>query len=100
MPDNRPTAVARNSNTFLPVNLLGFSLFGFLEAALCGFDSPARTSMKCEEFTDGNQLVVCGELPSVDPESGIKVSVSDRVLTIQPPVTAPSPSKNHDKDPS
>jgi hypothetical protein len=42
MPDNRPTAVARNSNTFLPVNLLGFSLFGFLEAAVCGFDSPAR----------------------------------------------------------
>lgn len=42
MPDNRPTAVARNSNTFLPVNLFGLPLFGFLEAALGGFDSPAR----------------------------------------------------------
>jgi HSP20 family protein len=65
------------------VNLFDFPPFGFLEAAQRLFDSPVRAAMKCEEFMDGNQLVVRAELPGVDPESGIKVSVSDGVLTIQ-----------------
>ncbi len=83
MPANPSNAVARNSSTFLPVNLLDFPPFGFLDAAQRLFDSPARAAMKCEEFMDGKQMVVRAEVPGVDPESGLKVSVADGVLTIQ-----------------
>ena len=38
--------------------------------------------IKVEEFTDGEQLVVQAELPGVDPERDIDVSVENRVLTI------------------
>ena len=38
--------------------------------------------IKVEEFTDGEQLVVKAELPGVDPERDIDVSVDNGVLTI------------------
>jgi len=38
--------------------------------------------IKVEEFTDGEQLVVQAELPGVDPERDIDVSVENGVLTI------------------
>lgn len=83
MHDNPSTELARNSNSFLPVNLFDFPSFGFLEAAQRFLDTPVRASMKCEEFVDSDQLVVRAELPGVDPENGIKDSVSDGNLTIQ-----------------
>src|SRR4029453_9450269 len=38
--------------------------------------------IKVEEFIDGEQLVVQAELPGVDPERDIDVSVENGVLTI------------------
>ncbi|HET7139506.1 MAG TPA: Hsp20/alpha crystallin family protein [Arthrobacter sp.] len=96
MHDNPSTELARNSNSFLPVNLFDFPSFGFLEAAQRFLDTPVRASMKCEEFVDSDQLVVRAELPGVDPESGIKVSVSDGVLTIQATREESKEEKNPD----
>lgn len=96
MPANPSNAVARNSSSFLPVNLFDFPPFGFLEAAQRLFDSPVRAAMKCEEFMDGNQLVVRAELPGVDPESGSKrLSPTGSSQSRQPvrEVRVPSPEK-------
>ena len=38
--------------------------------------------IKVEEFTDGEQLVVKAELPGIDPERDIDVTVDNGVLTI------------------
>ena len=38
--------------------------------------------IKVEEFVDGEQLVVKAEIPGVDPENDIDVSVDNGVLTI------------------
>ncbi len=39
--------------------------------------------IKVEEFTDGNQLVVRAELPGVDPERDVDVSIVDGSLVIR-----------------
>jgi HSP20 family protein len=38
--------------------------------------------IKVEEFLDGNELVVRAELPGVDPDRDIDVSVDNGILTI------------------
>lgn len=40
-------------------------------------------SMKVEEYRDGNTLVVKAEMPGIDPEKNVDISVSDGVLHIQ-----------------
>ena len=44
------------------------------------WDTPA---MRVEEFRDGGNLVVKAEMPGIDPEKDVDVSVSDGVLHIQ-----------------
>jgi HSP20 family protein len=39
-------------------------------------------AMRIEEFLDGDTLVVRAELPGMDPEKDIEITVSDGVLTI------------------
>jgi HSP20 family protein len=40
-------------------------------------------TIKVEEFTDGNQLVVRAELPGVDPDRDVQVSIVDGALCIR-----------------
>ena len=44
------------------------------------WDTPA---LRVEEFRDGGNLVVKAEMPGIDPEKDVDVSVSDGVLHIQ-----------------
>jgi len=44
------------------------------------WESPA---LRVEEYQDGNTLVVKAELPGVDPDSDVEISVADGVLHIQ-----------------
>jgi HSP20 family protein len=45
-------------------------------------DGPAGAPIKVEELLDGDQVVVRAELPGVDPEKDIDVTLADDVLTI------------------
>jgi HSP20 family protein len=59
------------------------------------FDWPARSmemwrhllesddSIRVEEFTDGDELVVRAEMPGVDPEHDVEVSIVDGALNIR-----------------
>ena len=38
--------------------------------------------LRLEEFRDGDELVVRSELPGIDPENDLDISVADGVLTI------------------
>ncbi len=40
-------------------------------------------TIKVEEFTDGNQLVVRAELPGVDPDRDVQVQIVDGALSIR-----------------
>jgi len=44
------------------------------------WDSPA---LRVEEYLDGRTLVVKAEIPGIDPEKDVDISVSDGVLHIQ-----------------
>lgn len=44
------------------------------------WESPA---LRVEEYQDGNTLVVKAELPGIDPDSDVEISVADGVLHIQ-----------------
>jgi HSP20 family protein len=44
------------------------------------WDSPA---LRVEEYHDGSTLVVKAEIPGIDPEKDVDISVSDGVLHIQ-----------------
>lgn len=47
------------------------------------FDSgDARHMIRVEEFTEGNELVIRAELPDIDPEKDVEVTVADHVLQI------------------
>lgn len=39
--------------------------------------------MKVEEFTDGDRLVIRAELPGIDPDKDVEITVSDHTLTIR-----------------
>jgi HSP20 family protein len=45
-------------------------------------DINAEEFIKVEEFIDGDHLVIRAELPGIDPDRDIEVSVENRVLTI------------------
>ena len=57
------------------------------------WDTPA---MRVEEFRDGGNLVVKAEMPGIDPEKDVDVSVSDGVLHIQ--AERQEKTENKDKD--
>lgn len=57
------------------------------------WDTPA---LRVEEFRDGGSLVVRAELPGIDPEKDVDVSVSDGVLHIQ--AERQEKTENKDKD--
>jgi HSP20 family protein len=48
-----------------------------------GSEAMAGVPIKVEEFTEGDQIVIRAELPGVDPERDVDVSVEDGVLTIK-----------------
>ena len=39
-------------------------------------------AMRMEEFVDGDELVVRAELPGVDPEKDVEITVTDGTLTV------------------
>ena len=39
--------------------------------------------MRCEEFVDGDRFVLRAELPGIDPDKDVEVTVTDGVLKIQ-----------------
>lgn len=43
----------------------------------------AKGLMKVEEFTDGDHLVVRAEMPGIDPDKDVHISVSDHTLRLQ-----------------
>lgn len=48
------------------------------------FEGDMGTSaIRVEEMVDGNTLVVRAELPGIDPEKDVDVTVADGVLTIK-----------------
>lgn len=67
-----------------------------VERALDPADEPAR--IRVDEYVDDRTLVVRAELPGVDPEKDIEVSVADAVLHLR----AERCEKGHhsDKDPA
>lgn len=44
---------------------------------------PVATSMKLEQFQDGDTLVVRAEVPGIDPDRDVDVSVSEGMLHIK-----------------
>ncbi|MBT2595109.1 Hsp20/alpha crystallin family protein [Arthrobacter sp. ISL-72] len=44
---------------------------------------PTMSSMRVEQFMDGNALVVRAEVPGLDPEKDVDVSVADGMLHIK-----------------
>ena len=42
----------------------------------------AATSIKVEEFVDKDQMVVKAELPGIDPEKDVEITLDDDMLTI------------------
>ncbi|MDQ0821099.1 HSP20 family protein [Arthrobacter sp. V4I6] len=46
-------------------------------------DLPMTPSIKVEQYLDGDTLVVRAEVPGIDPETDVDVSVSEGMLNIQ-----------------
>jgi HSP20 family protein len=46
-------------------------------------DLPMTSSIKVEQFQDGNTLVVRAEVPGIDPDKDVDVSVSEGMLNIK-----------------
>lgn len=46
-------------------------------------DLPMVPSMKVEQYLDGNTLVVRAEVPGIDPDQDVEVSVSEGMLHIK-----------------
>lgn len=46
-------------------------------------DLPVVPSMKVEQYLDGNTLVVRAEVPGIDPDKDVDVSVSEGMLRIK-----------------
>ncbi|HAM02806.1 MAG TPA: heat-shock protein Hsp20 [Acidimicrobiaceae bacterium] len=62
----------------------------FLEPELTG------SWIKVEEFVDGDQFVLRAELPDVDPDKDVEVTVSDGMLHIH--AERQEKSEHHDKE--
>ena len=41
------------------------------------------SEMKVEEFRDGDTLVVRAEMPGIDPDKDVEITVADRMLTLR-----------------
>ncbi|MDQ0092494.1 Hsp20/alpha crystallin family protein [Paeniglutamicibacter psychrophenolicus] len=66
-----------------PFDLLSKSPFGMLDSLQRLFDGEdEKTTMRVEEFVEDNTLVVRAELPGIDPDKDVEVSVADGVLSI------------------
>jgi HSP20 family protein len=58
-------------------------------ARLAGLDFPEfddwfdRSGMRVEQFRDGDDLVVRAEMPGIDPDKDLEITVSDGVLSVE-----------------
>jgi len=59
-------------------------------------DPPMSSQLKVEEFRDGDTLVVRAEMPGIDPDKDVEVTVTDHVLRIK--AERREESKTEDKD--
>ena len=60
------------------------NLFNLLEEAPSMFDLEWPTpTLRVEEFTENGQLVVKCEIPGIDPDKDVKISITDGRLRIQ-----------------
>ena len=57
--------------------------FEHLLPADVGWRSLDRATIKVEEFTRDGMFVVRAELPGIDPDTDVDVSVADGMLTIR-----------------
>lgn len=66
-----------------PFDLFTRNPFGMLDSIQRIFDGDNETSaMRLEESVEDNTLVVRAELPGVDPDKDVDITVADGVLTI------------------
>ena len=72
------TALERRSpHGFFP------DLVDWLESPFTMFRPPATHAIRVEDYTDDGKYVVRAELPGMDPDRDIDITVTDGVLTIQ-----------------
>jgi HSP20 family protein len=50
---------------------------------LLDFDAELGESMKVEEFREGNEYVIKGELPGIDPEKDVEITIVDGVMRLR-----------------
>lgn len=62
------------------------------------FDMPTEGWLRVEEVRDGDDMVVRAELPGIDPERDVEVTVSDGVLHISAHREERSEQKGKDKE--
>lgn len=55
-----------------------FGAEGFLDRVA----DVGRPMMRLEEFIDGDACVIRAELPGIDPEKDVEITVADRILTL------------------
>ncbi|GAA1496107.1 Hsp20/alpha crystallin family protein [Paeniglutamicibacter kerguelensis] len=71
------------SRSHAPFDMPSKSPFGMLDSLQRLFDSDIeKSTMRVEEIVEDNTLVVRAELPGIDPDKDVEVSVEDGVLTI------------------
>jgi HSP20 family protein len=61
----------------------GMRRFGFPEQFKRFVDEWETAWLRTEQFRDGDDLVVRAELPGIDPEKDVEVTVQDSVLSIK-----------------
>lgn len=81
----RETAVAPSPRTPRELATLMFAGWPFTDSAWAWPDqtAPAGAPIRVEELVENEQVVVRAELPGVDPEKDIEVTVEDGILTIR-----------------
>lgn len=83
MSDMLRRAPLEPSRAHSPFDLFSKSPFGMLDSLQRLFDGEGeKSAMRVEEFVEDNTLVVRAELPGIDPDKDVDVSLENGVLSI------------------
>ena len=70
------TPMRRQSRGLIP------DLFDLLEAPLAAFRPMVAQQIRCEDYVENGRYVLRAELPGIDPERDVDITVSNGILTI------------------